>query len=360
MSRYWSDIVKDLVPYTPGEQPKVANLLKLNTNEHPYGPSPLAIEAIKAATDDTLRLYPDNDSTGLRMAVAQLHGVDASQVFPGNGSDEVLAHIFNGLFRHADRPVMMPDVTYSFYRTYCRLFTVPVQTIPLADDFSIRVSDYTVQGATPPAGIIFANPNAPTGIALDLFEIQAIAQANPDIPVVVDEAYVDFGADSAIALLGTCPNLVVVHTLSKSRSLAGLRVGYAIASKEIVDGLVRVKDSFNSYPLDRLAQAGAIASLQDHGYFEKTRDAIIKGRQRLSKQLDTLGFEVLPSMANFVFARHPAHSGMVLSQALRAKNILVRHFQAPRIDAFLRITVGTDEECDALCKALSTIVGKTH
>jgi len=360
VSRYWSDLVKDLAPYTPGEQPKVVDLLKLNTNEHPYGPSPMAIQAIKAATDDTLRLYPDNDSTALRMAVAELHGIDASQVFPGNGSDEVLAHIFNGLFRHGDRPVMMPDVTYSFYRTYCRLFSIPVQTIALADDFSIRVSDYTAQGATPAAGIIFANPNAPTGMALNLSEVQAIAQANADIPVVVDEAYVDFGADSAIALLDSCPNLVVVHTLSKSRSLAGLRVGYAIASKEIVDGLVRVKDSFNSYPLDRLAQAGAVAALQDQSYFEKTRDAIIHTRQRLSKQLGTLGFEVLPSSANFVFARHPDHAGMALSQALRAKRILVRHFQLRRIDAFLRITVGTDEECDRLCDALSTIVKKTH
>ncbi len=360
MSRFWSDHVQNLSPYTPGEQPKVDNLLKLNTNEHPFGPSPRALEAIRAATNDSLRLYPDNDAMALRQAVAALHGIEAAQVFPGNGSDEVLAHIFNGLFRHGDRPLLMPDVTYSFYRTYCKLYDIPCQTIPLADDFSIRVSDYTGPHRVTPAGIIFANPNAPTGVALTLADIRDIAVANPDVPVVVDEAYVDFGGDTAVALLPECPNIIVVHTLSKSRSLAGLRVGYAMAAKEIVDGLLRVKDSFNSYPLDTIAQAGAIAALQDTAYFNETRFAVIEARESLVQQLQTLGFQVLPSSANFVFARHPEHDGTALSRALRAQGVLVRHFGIARIEQFLRITVGTQADCDRLCNTLSEIILKTH
>lgn len=360
MSRFWSDHVADLSPYTPGEQPKVANLLKLNTNEHPFGPSPRALAAMQAATNDGLRRYPDNDATALREAVAALHGIEAAQVFPGNGSDEVLAHIFNGLFRHGDRPLLMPDVTYSFYRTYCKLYGIPCRTIALAEDFSIRVSDYTGPHTIQPAGIIFANPNAPTGMPLALPDIKAIAVANPDIPVVVDEAYVDFGADSAIALLSECPNIVVVHTLSKSRSLAGLRVGYAMAAQDIIDGLMRIKDSFNSYPLDSIAQAGAVAALEDGAYFDQTRLAVIQTRERLVQQLKTLGFEVLPSAANFVFARHPEHDGMALSRALRAQGILVRHFGLPRIEQFLRITVGTQADCERLCNTFAEILVKTH
>ena len=360
MSRFWSDHVQNLSPYAPGEQPKVDNLLKLNTNEHPFGPSPRALEAIRAATNDNLRLYPDNDATALRHAVAALHGIEAVQVFPGNGSDEVLAHIFNGLFRHGDRPLLMPDVTYSFYRSYCKLYDIPSRIIPLADDFSIRVSDYIGPHPVTPAGIIVANPNAPTGIALSLSDIRNIAMANPDVPVVVDEAYVDFGADSAVALLPECANIIVVHTLSKSRSLAGLRVGYAMAGKDIIDGLMRVKDSFNSYPLDTIAQAGAIAALQDTAHFDKTRLAVIQVREFLVQQLQTLGFQVLPSSANFVFARHPEHDGTALSRALRAQGVLVRHFGIARIDQFLRITVGTQADCDRLCKTLSEIMVKTH
>lgn len=360
MSRYWSDHIADLAPYVAGEQPKIADLLKLNTNEHPHGPSPRALEAIRAAATDRLRLYPDNECTALREAIAAYHGLQSEQVFVGNGSDEVLAHIFNGLFRRGGRPLLMPDITYSFYRTYCRLFDVPVQLQPLAEDFSLRVSDYTSAGNPEPAGIIFANPNAPTGIALGLADIAAIAQAHPDISVVVDEAYVDFGADSAVGLLASHPNIIVVHTMSKSRSLAGLRVGYAMASREIVDGLLRVKDSFNSYPLDTLAQAGAIASIEDDAYFKAGCQAIIQAREQLVQQLDTLGFEVLPSRANFVFARHPRHDGGALAAALRAKGVLVRHFTQPRIDQYLRITVGTPADCARLCTTLSEILGKAH
>lgn len=360
MSRYWSDHVSALTPYTAGEQPKLPGLLKLNTNELPYGPSPRALEAIRQATNERLRLYPDNTCSALRSAIADLHGLDASQVFAGNGSDEVLAHIFNALFRRSGRPLLMPDITYSFYRTYCTLYDVPPGLIPLADDFSMRISDYTNREGREAAGIIFANPNAPTGITLELSDIEAIAKANSDIPVVVDEAYVDFGAESATALIARCENLVVVHTLSKSRALAGLRVGYALASRDIIDGLNRIKDSFNSYPLDALAQAGALASLQDETHFRRSCEAVAEDRERLTQRLETLGFEVLPSKANFVFARHSAHEGAALHQALRNRGILVRHFDRPRIANFLRITVGTPEECTRLCNTLAEILTEAH
>lgn len=358
MSRYWSEHVAGLTPYTPGEQPKIERLLKLNTNEHPYGPSPRALEAIRQATNDTLRLYPDSESTALRVAVAEHYGVDAAQVMPGNGSDEVLAHVFNALFRHGGRPLLMPDISYSFYKTYCKLFDIPAQLAPLAEDFSIRPEDY-LNLAQRPAGIIFANPNAPTGIALSLDDIERIATGNPDVAVVVDEAYVDFGAQSAISLLARCPNIVVIHTLSKSRALAGMRVGYSIASREITEGILRVKDSFNSFPLDRLALAAAVASIEDREHFEAGTRKVVAARLWLTQQLATMGFEVLPSQTNFVFARHPSHDASALAQALRQEGILVRHFSAERISQFLRITVGTQEDCARLCNTLSELVLKT-
>src|SRR5690606_21364654 len=260
-----------------------------NTSEHPYGPSPRVLEAIKAAVSDRLRLYPDNEATALRRAIADLHELNADQVFVGNGSDEVLAHIFNGLFRRPGRPLLMPDISYSFYRTYCKLFAVQVAFVPLDDNLAINAADYTGARSVAPAGIIFANPNAPTGIAMPLAQVSAIASAHPDTPVVVDEAYVDFGAESATALLDRHDNIVVVHTLSKSRSLAGLRVGFAMASPEIISGLNRVKDSFNSYPLDTLAQTGAIAAIQDVNYFNRTRHAVMESRSWMTQQLETLG-----------------------------------------------------------------------
>lgn len=358
MSRYWSEHVAALTPYVPGEQPRVQRLLKLNTNEHPYGPSPRALEAIRAEANELLRLYPDADSTPLREAVAKLYGVQPDQVMPGNGSDEVLAHVFNALFRHGNRPLVMPDITYSFYRTYCRLYDIPVKLVPLADDFTLRADDY-IGLEEQPAGIIFANPNAPTGIMLPLPEIARIAAANPDVAVVVDEAYVDFGGETAIALLERHPNIVVIHTLSKSRALAGLRVGYSVASREITEGIQRVKDSFNSYPLDRLAIAAAVAAIEDTEYFQAMTRKVVEARETLSQQLRTMGFEVLPSRANFVFARHPGHDALELARALREHGILVRHFNAPRIDQYLRITVGTLEDCARLCNTLSELTLKT-
>ncbi len=356
MSRFWSDHVAQLLPYVPGEQPKVADLLKLNTNENPYGPSPKAVAAMQACINDGLRLYPDPESSELRASLAHGWGLKPEQVFIGNGSDEVLAHVFHGFFLRAGRPVLMPDITYSFYRTYSQLYDVPQKLIPLADDFRIEVDDYLADFGVEPAAIIFANPNAPTGITLPLDDIRRLAQGRPDTLIVVDEAYVEFGAESAVALLAEHDNILVIHTFSKSRSLAGLRVGYALGSPQLIEGLVRVKDSFNSYPLDSVAQVGATAAFNDREYFEHTRQAIMQARETLVEDLNELGFEVLPSLANFVFARHPQHAGADLAAALRQKHILVRRFSAPRIENFLRITVGTPAECRRLGDALRELL----
>jgi len=352
MSRFWSATARALQPYVPGEQPKLPNLVKLNTNENPYGPSPQVLEAVRGASDDTLRLYPDPESTRLRDAIAAHFGTIApAQVFVGNGSDEVLAHAFLALLKHA-RPILFPDISYSFYPVYCKLYDIAYQTVPLDADFAIRGADY----AKPNGGIIFPNPNAPTGRALPLADIAQLLEIHPDSVVVIDEAYVDFGAASAVSLVNRYPNLLVVQTFSKSRSLAGLRVGFAIGHAELIDGLQRVKNSFNSYPLDRLAQAGALAAIADHEWFETTRQAVITSRARLTRDLESLGFAVLPSCANFVFARHPARDAGELAQALRERGIIVRHFRQPRIEQFLRITVGTDGQCDTLISVLREIL----
>jgi histidinol-phosphate aminotransferase len=355
MSRFWSRVVSALTPYVPGEQPKIANLIKLNTNENPYPPSPQVLAAIQAelgADAARLRLYPDPNADQLKAAVARLHGVTAQQIFVGNGSDEVLAHVFMALLKH-ERPILFPDITYSFYPVYCGLYGVDYRTVPLTDDYSIDPADYT----QPNGGIIFPNPNAPTGRLLALEAIEQILEANPNSVVVVDEAYVDFGGISAISLVDRHDNLLVVHTLSKSRSLAGLRVGFAVGHPALIEALERVKNSFNSYPLDRLAIVGAVAALEDTGHFARTRQAVIATRDALTAELQSLGFEVLPSAANFIFARHEQRDAAQLAQALRDRSIIVRHFKLPRIDQFLRITVGTDAECKALTQALRGILG---
>jgi histidinol-phosphate aminotransferase len=352
MSRFWSSLTHDLKPYVPGEQPRMAELVKLNTNESPFGPSPLALEAVRRAANDSLRLYPDPQATALRAALATYHQVRPEQVFVGNGSDEVLAHAFAALLKH-DAPLLFPDITYSFYPVYCRLFDVAYETVPLDQAMRIRVADYRRSAGA----LILPNPNAPTGIALARAEIAALLQDHPDAPVVIDEAYVDFGAETAIPLVASHRNLLVVQTMSKSRALAGLRVGYAIGDADLIEALTRVKDSFNSYPLGRPAQAGAIASLADEAYFQQSKARVIEGRQQLNRGLVRLGFDVLPSAANFVFARHHAQGGAALAAALRQRAVIVRHFSAPRIADYLRITVGTDEQIDRLLSALSDILG---
>ena len=350
MSRFWSPVVQTLTPYVPGEQPQMQRLVKLNTNESPYGPSPKALAAIEAQNTADLRLYPDPEGTALKQAIAKLHGLDANQVFVGNGSDEVLAHVFAGLLKQS-KPVHFPDITYSFYPVYCKLFGINAQIVPLDENFEIKTADYQA----PNGGIIFPNPNAPTGRSIPRSEIEALVLRNKDSVVVIDEAYVDYGTESCIPLLrgADCPeNLLVVHTLSKSRALAGLRVGFAVGHPALIEGLERVKNSFNSYPLGRLAQAGAIAAIEDQAHLEASSAKVIQTRTTLIEQLDVLGFATLPSTANFIFTRHPKHAGAKLYQALRDRGIIVRHFKSPRIEEFLRITIGTDEQSNELVVAL--------
>jgi histidinol-phosphate aminotransferase len=351
MSKYWSDFVHGLTPYVPGEQPKIDNLVKLNTNEFPFGPSPAVLSALRAEVTDNLRRYPDPTSLALRSAVARYYGLEPAQVFVGNGSDEVLAHVFHGLLRH-EKPVLFPDISYSFYPVYCRLYGLTQRPVRLSDDFQIRVDDYFRDNG----GIIFPNPNAPTGCALSLAEIERLLSHNRDSVVVIDEAYVDFGAESAVKLIDRYPQLLITQTVSKSRALAGLRVGLALGHAALIEGLTRVKDSFNSYPLDRLASAGAIAAFEDEAYFERTRRAVMAAREQLVHELSRLGFEVLPSQANFVFARHPGFRGPALTQALRERAVLVRNFRLPRIEDFVRITIGLPEENAALIKALEQVL----
>ena len=350
MSKFWSPLVSDLTPYVPGEQPKMANLVKLNTNENPFGPSPKVVEAIQAELNDNLRLYPDPEGENLRQTIASYHSLKPDQVFLGNGSDEVLAHIFYGLFQHGE-PILFPDITYSFYPVYCGLYNIEGIKVPLTDSFEIDPEDYK-QGN---GGVIFPNPNAPTGRYLGLEHVEEILQANPDRVVVVDEAYIDFGGESAITLVNNYANLLVSQTLSKARSLAGLRVGFAVGHPDLIEALNRVKNSFNSYPLDRLALAGAQAAYEDEAWFQKCCAGVISERERLTKSLEELDFEVLPSKANFVLARHRVKSGESLAQGLREQGIIVRHFNKPRIEQFLRITIGTPEQNDALIKGLKSL-----
>ena len=348
--RFWSPEVRELEPYVPGEQPKIQNLLKLNTNENPYPPSPKVVEAVQAVLHeqaDALRLYPDPDATALKQAIAKQQNIDVSQVFVGNGSDEVLAHIFKAFFLQ-DEPILYPDITYSFYPVYSQFFGTKTKEIPLNENFEIDVRDYT----QPNGGVIITNPNAPTSIALSLAEIEQVLQANPDRVVVIDEAYVDFGAESAVSLINRYENLVVCQTTSKSRSLAGLRVGFAIAQSHLIAALEAVKNSFNSYPIDRFAIAAAVASFEDQAYFEEQCQKVITSREKLVRDLTELGFDVLPSKANFIFATHSQHDAGQLAQKLREQGIIVRYFNKPRINQFLRITVGTDEQNARLVQTL--------
>jgi len=348
MSQFWSQRVQELDPYVPGEQPKDQQYIKLNTNESPYPPSPLAIEAMHAAVNDSLRLYPDPNADDLKQAIADLHGLDRSFVFVGNGSDEVLAHAFVALLKH-DKPLLYPDISYSFYPVYCNLFNINAVRIPLNDQFEIDPADYSQSNGA----IIFPNPNAPTGMALPLDAIEQILKANSESVVLVDEAYVDFGAHTAIALVEQYPNLLVVQTLSKSRSLAGLRVGFAVGQPDLIEALERVKNSFNSYPLGRVEQAGAAAAIRDVPYFEECRAKIIATREQAEASLTALGFSVLPSGSNFIFAKPPeGQSAEALYLSLKEQGILVRYFNKPRISDYLRITIGTDAEMQKLLDCL--------
>jgi histidinol-phosphate aminotransferase len=334
----------------PGEQPKLDGIVKLNTNENPYGPSPRVRAAIASAMD-RLHLYPDPRASGLRATIAARYDVAPEEVFVGNGSDEVLAHTFQALLKH-DAPLLFPDITYSFYPVYCGLFGVCYEEVPLDAAMRVQIADYR----RPCGAIILPNPNAPTGIGLARDAIEALVAEHPDQLVVVDEAYVDFGAESAVPLIARHDNLLIVQTLSKSRALAGLRVGFAIGQRHLIEALERVKDSFNSYPLDCLAMAGAVAAIEDDAWFQETRERIIASRESLVHALIELDFEVLPSLANFVFARHRSRGGAHLATQLRQHGVLVRRFQKPRIEDFLRITVGTEDQCSRLMILLRSLI----
>ncbi|MFV0477392.1 MAG: histidinol-phosphate transaminase [Parahaliea sp.] len=352
MSRFWSQLTGELSPYVPGEQPdSQQTLVKINTNELPYSPSPAVLAAIASCTGDMLRRYPDPESRALRAAIGRRYHLSVDEVFVGNGSDEVLAHAFNALFKH-EQPLLYPDISYSFYPVWASLYGISSECIPLAGDFSVDLHDYQ----RPNGGIVIPNPNAPTGLAFTLDTLRKLLQVNRDSVVLIDEAYVDFGGESAAALIPEFDNLLVVHTLSKSRGLAGLRVGYAMGQSPLIEGLSRVKNSFNSYPLDIVAQRAAQAAIEDESWLAKNRARIIADREFLSAGLVSLGFDVLPSQANFIFACHPGQNAAQLQAQLRDKNIIVRHFAKARINQYLRISIGTHEDCQRLLTALAELL----
>jgi len=353
MSRFWTDKIASLDPYVPGEQPQDKKYIKLNTNESPYAPSSKALAAMVAEVSERLRLYPDPNGSALKNALAKSYQLEANQVFVGNGSDEVLALAFMGYFA-GGKPLAFADVTYSFYKVYAGLYGIEPKLIPLNENFDIVPADYQNLDVS---GVVVTNPNAPTGKALSLADIEFILKANPDVVVLVDEAYVDFGAQSASTLINQYPNLLVVQTLSKSRALAGIRVGYALGHPELIEGLERLKNSFNSYPVDRIALAGATAAVEDEAYLKEICDKTIATREQTVKDLEALGFNVLPSATNFVFVTHPDKNAEKIYLALKDQGILVRFFGSnkPRIGNYLRITIGTDEEMAALTAALKAL-----
>ena len=351
MEKYWSDLVKQLRPYEPGEQPWMDGVLKLNTNENPFGPSPKVLSAIEGQLGNQLRLYPPPNADLLKQAIADYYGLKDSQIFLGNGSDEILAHVFNGLLKKA-LPLLFPDITYSFYPVFCQLYDIDFEEIPLKDDLSIDLTDYEV----PNGGIIFPNPNAPTGRLLAIGEIEYLLKANRHSVVVIDEAYIDFGGQSSIGLLTDNPNLIVTQTMSKSRSMAGMRIGFALGSADLIEGLERVKNSFNSYPLGHLQIAAGISAIEDSDHFKDTCQRVIHNRAKLTIDLEELGFSVVPSAGNFVLVRHFRASALKIYGQLKNNGILVRHFNKQRLDNFLRITVGTTEQNDQLVATLESIL----
>ena len=351
MNRFWSRRIQGVIPYIPGEQPKDRRFIKLNTNECPYPPSPKAIEAIRGAAGDSLRLYPDPECVELRAAIAKREGLDINQVFCGNGSDEILAFAFQAFF-DPDKEVVFPKITYSFYPVYTDFFGLKRREVPMNPDFSDPIDLLCGKNG----GVVLANPNAPTGIAVGVNTVEKLLRANPNVVVIADEAYIDFGADSAVGLIERYPNLLVVQTTSKSRALAGLRVGWALGDAGLIDGLRCVRDSINSYTVDRLAQAGAAAAVRDEDYFQSIRRRVIDTRTWTEKALKELGFTVLPSQANFVFSSHPKCGGRELLGGLRERGILVRWWDKPEIRDWLRISIGTDEDMEALVRALGELI----
>ncbi|WP_256757571.1 histidinol-phosphate transaminase [Cohnella sp. WQ 127256] len=353
MSKYWSELTASLVPYVPGEQPKDQQYIKLNTNENPYPPSPKVIAAIHAATNSDLRLYPDPTCDELRESLATYYQLSKEHIFVGNGSDEILAFAFQAFFSAA-KPILFPDISYTFYPVYAKLYGINYETIPTGDQFEIDAKRFCI----PNGGIIIPNPNAPTARFMLVEHLKEILDANQDQVVIVDEAYIDFGGESVLPYVMDYPNLLVVQTLSKSRSLAGLRVGMAMGHPDLIEGLNRIKNSFNSYTLDRLALAGAVAAIEDKAYFEETNRKVVATREWTHEALKPLGFQVIASKANFIFVTHPQISAQELFHTLKSRGILVRYFNKPRIDQYLRVSIGTDEEMKIFMTALSEIVAQ--
>jgi len=350
MSKFWSKAVEHAKPYVPGEQLNDPGIIKLNTNENPYPPSPKVREAINLEIE-RLHLYPDPKADALNNTVAAYYGVAKEQVFVGNGSDEVLAFSFMAFFDQGKK-IRYPAITYSFYPVYANLFHIPVEEVPLNRNFSLPVEAFFQSEG----GVIFPNPNAPTSRYLNLDAIKEIAENNPDNVVIIDEAYVDFAKESAVELTIQCENLLVIQTLSKSRSLAGLRVGFAIGHPNLIEGLNRIKDSFNSYTIDRLAMAGARASILDKEYFKETTAKIIYTREWVKEEMKKRGFHVLPSQTNFLFACHYQKSASQLYEDLKEDGVLIRHFNKPKIDNYIRITIGTDEQMKTFIKKLDKLI----
>lgn len=334
-------------PYVPGEQPQSADIIKLNANENPYPPAPGVQQALRSFDASRLALYPDANGKALKTALAERFGLNPSQVFLGNGSDDVLALAFQSFFCSGE-PILYPDITYSFYPVWCDLFRIPYETVPLDENFCVRVRDYD----RPNGGIVLPNPNAPTGRGVSLDFLEDLLQHNADCVVIIDEAYVDFGAQSAVPLLSKYENLLVVQTMSKSRSLAGLRIGYALGSETLIATLEAVKNSYNSYTMDAVALAASEAAVADEAYFQETCRKVIATRERTAEALRGLGFTVSPSLTNFLFVTHPKKEAPVIFEYLRQKNIFIRYFKLPRIDNYLRITVGTDAQMDRMIEEL--------
>ena len=345
----WKKNLRVVDPYVPGEQPKQENMIKLNTNENPYPPAPGVEKVLKSMETGDFRLYPKPDARELVDALAEEYGVPANQVFVGVGSDDVLGMAFLTCF-NGEKPVLFPDITYSFYPVWADLFKIPYNRPALDENFRIKKEDYFVENS----GIVIANPNAPTSIAMPLADIEEIVAKNPDSVVIIDEAYVDFGGETALPLVDKYDNLLVVQTFSKSRSMAGMRIGFAIGNKELIDAMYAVRNSYNSYTMNMPSILCGVEAVKDRAYFEKTRKAIMETREVVVEKLAKLGFTVLPSSTNFLFAAHESVPAEDLFMMLREKHIYVRYFKSPRINNYLRITIGTKEQMEVFLKEVES------
>lgn len=351
MNKLWFSKIRKIDPYVPGEQPNAKNMIKLNTNECPYPPSPIIKKAIEQYDEDKLRLYPSFKCDELKEVLAETYNVKKENIFLGNGSDEVIALCFQ-TFYNSEKPILFPDITYSFYDVWCNLYNIPYECVPLDDEFKIKKEDFFKENG----GVVITNPNAPTGRYMELSELEEIIQNNKDVIVIVDEAYIDFGGTSAVSLLQKYDNIVIVQTFSKSRALAGIRVGYAICSEELIGYLEAIKNSFNSYTLNSLSQVIATASAKDREYFNECTQKIINTRERIVSELSKLGFNTIPSKSNFIFTTNPDVKAEFIFEELKKKNIFVRYFKKPRISEYLRITIGTDDEMNSLISELKNII----